>query len=63
MTNSCKKPYRTQFEAERALTALRKKPSRARKETGSYLCPKCGHWHLTSKSASQVAPWRKGRNN
>lgn len=61
MSNSCKKtPYRTQLEAELALAALRRAKRPGRRETGSYLCSACKRWHLTSKSSSQVPPWRRG---
>lgn len=63
MHHSCNKvPYASQLDAELALAALRMKAHRReRRETGSYLCSACGRWHLTSKSPSQVPPWRKSR--
>jgi hypothetical protein len=29
--------------------------------TGAYFCSACKGWHLTSKSATQVAPWERAR--
>lgn len=61
MHDSCQKvPYPSQLHAELALAALRMKSDRReRRETGSCMCSVCSRWHLTSKSRSQVHPWRK----
>jgi hypothetical protein len=65
---SCSKIcYATQDVAEFHLGAIRRINGRRGKRcpTGSYLCPYCRAWHLTSHSRSQVAPWVKaaGRPN
>jgi len=58
MTEACSKVrYPSQLHAELALAALRRNAER--RETGSYLCSVCRRWHLTSKSRSQVPPWRR----
>ena len=60
VSNPCNKiPYQSQPQAELALKAIQKKRRSTRRELGSYLCPDCRRWHLTSKSSSQVPPWLK----
>lgn len=56
-----KVPFRTQLKAELALRSIRRRNAvRGRKcPTGTYLCPACKSWHLTSKSPSQKPPWSR----
>jgi hypothetical protein len=62
LMHACTKvPFRTQLKAELALRSIRRRnavPGR-KCPTGTYLCPACKSWHLTSKSPSQKPPWSR----
>ncbi len=63
MLNCAKKSYPNQWSAERALRAIQNH-SRAqgrKPPTGSYWCPHCKTWHLTSKSKSRTPTWLSRR--
>lgn len=59
-----KKSYSSQWSAERALGAVQDYcRSHGRKPpTGSYWCPNCKAWHLTSKSKSRTPSWLRERD-
>ena len=56
----CKVRYPNQAVAEIALkhfqASCRRRGSKV--PTGTYWCPGCRCWHLTSKSSSRPAPWQ-----
>lgn len=56
-----KKPYPNRYAAEHALNAIQARSRSCGKKppTGSYWCPCCRQWHLTSKSKSRPAPWQR----
>jgi hypothetical protein len=56
-----KQRYLTKPEALRALNMIfrRSRRKNRRAPTGAYFCGACRTWHLTSKSATQTAPWER----